>query len=135
MTPLRPEQVAALAEMLDAGERALKSDVHAHVANLRDTRPPGLEAPAGDAADVAEAGQLRENDSVAVLRDVRALRDIELARERIDAGLAGVCVDCELPIPFERLRLQPAAVRCVECQEALERRSARQPDGSPTLQV
>ncbi|MGC4404275.1 TraR/DksA family transcriptional regulator [Methyloversatilis sp. MC4-4] len=83
MTPLRPEQVAALAEM----------------------------------------------------RDVRALRDIELARERIDAGLAGVCVDCELPIPFERLRLQPAAVRCVECQEALERRSARQPDGSPTLQV
>jgi len=30
------------------------------------------------------------------------------------------CVDCETPIPEERLRLRPHAVRCVGCQEKHE---------------
>ncbi len=31
------------------------------------------------------------------------------------------CVDCDDPIDAERLEAIPAAVRCITCQEALER--------------
>jgi len=31
------------------------------------------------------------------------------------------CVDCEKPIPEGRLRIRPTAVRCVACQEKIER--------------
>lgn len=32
-----------------------------------------------------------------------------------------ICVDCDVPIPPERLRANQNAVRCVHCQEELER--------------
>lgn len=31
------------------------------------------------------------------------------------------CVDCDDPIDPDRLQARPAAVRCITCQEALER--------------
>lgn len=31
------------------------------------------------------------------------------------------CLDCEGPIPAERLKVNPDAVRCVECQEKKDR--------------
>lgn len=46
-----------------------------------------------------------------------AIRFVEAALSRIDAGTYGTCVDCESPIPEERLRTVPGAIRCVSCQE------------------
>ena len=47
--------------------------------------------------------------------------------ERIDAALArlaegryGDCAECGTPIPSQRLRALPFAVRCRECEEARE---------------
>jgi RNA polymerase-binding transcription factor DksA len=34
-----------------------------------------------------------------------------------------LCVDCHGAIPFERLRLEPQALRCVACQSFNERNS------------
>ncbi|MCE5256051.1 MAG: TraR/DksA family transcriptional regulator [Spirochaetaceae bacterium] len=31
------------------------------------------------------------------------------------------CLDCEMPIPQKRLRANPSAVRCIECQTIKER--------------
>ncbi|MBW2599923.1 MAG: TraR/DksA family transcriptional regulator [Deltaproteobacteria bacterium] len=53
---------------------------------------------------------------------------IEEARTRgvdiLPIYLGGVrcCVDCEEPIPEERLLIKPDAVRCVACQEKNERK-------------
>jgi RNA polymerase-binding transcription factor DksA len=35
----------------------------------------------------------------------------------------GQCMDCGKAIPFERLKVEPWAARCVPCQEARERRA------------
>ena len=41
---------------------------------------------------------------------------------RIDEGNYGVCADCGVHIPAARLLAQPAALTCVACQSARERR-------------
>jgi RNA polymerase-binding transcription factor DksA len=50
----------------------------------------------------------------------RTLREIEVALERIEDGVYGVCVTCEGRIPKARLNAIPYAVHCVQCASRLE---------------
>ena len=61
--------------------------------------------------DVAGAGQVRA-----------ALTAIVAAENRMATGDYGRCEDCGEPIGFARLEAQPAASRCVKCQELEEKR-------------
>jgi RNA polymerase-binding transcription factor DksA len=45
------------------------------------------------------------------------------AQKRIADGSYGTCIDCDEPIDDDRLKVQPAALRCLDCQELLERRN------------
>jgi RNA polymerase-binding transcription factor DksA len=47
-------------------------------------------------------------------------------------GEYGHCADCGADIPFERLRVEPTALRCVRCQTLFEKNFAGQQPG-PTL--
>ena len=53
--------------------------------------------------------------------DFQRLKSIQEALKRMDRGEYGECVDCGIDIPFARLEVQPAAVRCVPCQDRYER--------------
>jgi RNA polymerase-binding transcription factor len=53
---------------------------------------------------------------------VGELRLIDAARERVERGLIDSCVDCDNEIGYQRLQVQPFAVRCLECQELYERK-------------
>lgn len=55
-------------------------------------------------------------------RDIVELRGIEQVMLRIAQGNYGVCADCGVQIPAARLLAQPAALTCVACQGARERR-------------
>jgi RNA polymerase-binding transcription factor DksA len=48
---------------------------------------------------------------------------IELALERIQNGSFGACAACGGAIGLKRLQAVPAANRCLECQDRLERGS------------
>lgn len=88
---------------------------------------------------VAERARDSEDDAFATLvvdtnlsemeRDADELRMIGSALQRIDAGTYGKCVDCDQSIPFARLKAEPTAERCVQCQELFEKThaSARTP--------
>jgi len=52
---------------------------------------------------------------------VEEMRQIEAARERAQSGVVGSCVDCGEEIGYARLRAQPYAVRCIDCQARHER--------------
>ncbi|MBK1613328.1 molecular chaperone DnaK [Rubrivivax gelatinosus] len=63
-------------------------------------------------------------------RDVdMALSDLELrevgavsaALRRLHAGDYGRCADCDAEIPFDRLKAEPWALRCVACEGQRER--------------
>ena len=56
--------------------------------------------------------------------DMKLLREIGDALERIDHGNYGVCLECEEPISVKRLEAVPWARYCVTCQEQIATRAA-----------
>lgn len=43
------------------------------------------------------------------------LHELDLAMERMEDGVYGICTACGNPIPLARLQVMPAAPRCVGC--------------------
>ncbi len=56
--------------------------------------------------------------------DIKLLREIADALERIGHGTYGVCLECEEPISAKRLEAVPWARYCVTCQEQIAARAA-----------
>ena len=57
----------------------------------------------------------REFADVSIARASEAIRDIDDALARMDAGTYGLCESCSAPIPLERLQAIPHARLCVAC--------------------
>jgi DnaK suppressor protein len=56
--------------------------------------------------------------------DIKLLREIADALERIEQETYGVCLECEEPISAKRLEAVPWARYCVSCQEQIANRAA-----------
>jgi DnaK suppressor protein len=116
---LEPAQLEMLRGRLAALERRARVALERAEGELRgedseQMRDLGLSGDGGLAEaeferDIAGAGQARV-----------ILAEILAAKARIATGDYGLCADCERPIGFERLGAQPAATRCVACQEKAE---------------
>ena len=118
---LTAEQLQALREQLDAREVELQAEVREADAQGRETpEAPGPHEP-GDAADSGDQRFQTGMAHVDKQRDQEELMAIEAARGRMADGSYGECTDCGKPIPVERLKAQPAALRCVPCQTAYEK--------------
>jgi DnaK suppressor protein len=74
-------------------------------------------------ADDAISDQLVDEQLTQVESRLREIDAIHVAQESIRNKSYGICVDCNLPIRYERLLTNPTSMRCIECQTALERRS------------
>ena len=84
---------------------------------------------AQDVRDAARREGEREIDLTMSDRETRELAEVKSALTRLQGGdgLYGRCVDCDADIPFERLKVEPQALRCVACEatrETILRRSA-----------
>jgi RNA polymerase-binding transcription factor DksA len=76
--------------------------------------------PGGDSvADLLVDVQLASID-----RDLEELREVDAALMRIARGGYGECLDCEGAIALERLRVNPSAARCRDCQVRVEKHYA-----------
>jgi DnaK suppressor protein len=83
---------------------------------------------------IAEQARDTEDDSFSNLivdlnyseveRDAEELRRIQSALRRLNDATYGVCVDCGKDISLPRLKAEPTAVRCIECQEIYEKTHA-----------
>ena len=76
----------------------------------------------GDEGDIASAAYeaLLRGNLTASRRKV--IIDIDEALRRLDDGSYGLCEDCGDEIPENRLIANPFAIRCIDCQEEVERR-------------
>lgn len=120
MPALDATQLQQLRSQLERRRAELVDEVEAVDAQLS-------EAPSQDphhpVEDLGELGEQRIREAVVIAeqeRDVDELRQIAAAQERMARGGYGECVDCGIDVPFERLQAQPAAARCVPCQEKHE---------------
>lgn len=68
-------------------------------------------------ADIFDKAQ--END--ALFRENALKKHFQSRRAHLH-GSDGICSDCGEPIPAKRLKANPQATRCVECQVLAERR-------------
>lgn len=88
----------------------------------------------GSAVDrVADSGEssvvedATTNDFADARRDIAETKDIRAALERMASGDYGMCIDCGLEIPVERLRAQPTATRCITDQTRWESQHGMRP--------
>ena len=73
-----------------------------------------------DRKDDATQRQLLDLGGVQEQRDLDEIAQVEAALQRLGGGTYGKCADCDKPISLQRLRVQPAALRCAPCQAARE---------------
>lgn len=71
----------------------------------------------------AEAGRtaLDAADLADEMRDHEELQAIGAALRRMDDGSYGICTDCGGEVDLERLRAEPQAARCIDCQRRHEK--------------
>lgn len=66
-------------------------------------------------ADIADRAQAREEE---ILAERLAAQERNAA---LDAPGNEICADCGEPIPMDRRRAMPNAIRCIDCQAFAER--------------
>jgi len=126
MDRLNESQLDVIRRLLDERERTLREEVRA-VKEAAAERPSAIARQAEDQVGDAEERLRTGMEHVDLQRDQEELRDIEQARDRMTDGSYGICKDCGRDIPFERLKAQPSAKRCIACQTVFEKKHQTTP--------
>lgn len=132
MTVLSPKELADLCGQLEGREAQLAAEVRALTREAAEAPTPAQPGSTGDIGDQGEARTREALRSSEQERDVMELRQIAEAKERMEQGRYGQCVDCGEPIPLKRLQALPFSLRCLSCQSHVEKMhatSARLPSG------
>ena len=118
---MKPWQLEQLRRAIERRRESLVDELGRDVVRARDEQFGQLAGSAPDIGEVSVATLLADLDQAELSRDVVELRELEAARQRLADGTYGICADCGASIGFERLQAEPAAVRCVECQQRHEK--------------
>jgi len=111
------KQKLLIYRLLDQQEASVRT-VLARDGELRSAESFGELAPGeGDDGDPSSGRKTITTNLVMAMNLASELDQIAQARERLDAGQYGTCIDCQKKIDFDRLTSQPTARRCAHCQE------------------
>lgn len=123
-THLTTGQRALLKAELESRQRQLdrQLDTHQDGQTRADHAREVLER---DYDDAPQRAMDREVDMALSDIDLQALGEISHALKRIDDDDFGLCGDCGAEIPFDRLKVEPYALRCVRCESRHEQEGRR----------
>ena len=76
-----------------------------------------------DGDDAPQREPERELDMALTDLETREIGAVSEALRRLRSGDYGVCADCGADIPFDRLKVEPWALRCVACEAKRESRT------------
>ncbi|MCC7548069.1 MAG: TraR/DksA C4-type zinc finger protein [Burkholderiales bacterium] len=125
------QQIEELRGHLERRRTQLVDEIRGELARSDEQRYIDLAGQVADAGDASVADLLVDIDHAMSVRDIRELREVEAALERIAQGEYGQCDSCGMEIGFARLKAYPTAARCIACQTKLERGHAG--TGTPSL--
>ena len=74
-------------------------------------------------ADFASCSANNESNFYLYQQQQKELLEIEEALKKIKAGKYGICEMCEDQIGFQRLKVKPHAIYCIDCREIVEKSS------------
>ena len=119
--PLNKEQIAELRKELVSRRQALAAELRSDAEHVHDEPFAKLAGEAHDQADEAVADLIADTGQADLSRDLVELREVEAALVRVGKGGYGTCANCGSNIGYGRLKANPAAERCAECQRIHER--------------
>ena len=74
-----------------------------------------------DEGDHASVNNNSLVESAIVIQQTKELQEIEVTLGKISNGDYGVCEMCEDDIGFQRLKVKPHAIYCIDCREIIEK--------------
>lgn len=121
---MRRGELAQIRKVLLAKRRILTGDVtHMEDEALHKT---GQEAASQDISNFAELGSdnFEQEFTIGLIEnETEALKEIEAALKRIEAGAFGICETCEKKIGKARIQAIPYARLCIDCKRQEEARA------------
>ena len=120
MSHLTRHQIDKIRRSLRERERTLRKEIREGLLRTGEARYKDLAGAVSDAGDDSVADLLSDVEIAGVDRDVRELREVQDALERMLRSNFGVCADCRAQIGLARLTANPAAARCLDCESRHE---------------
>ncbi len=117
---LSDQEITELRQELRGRAQTLKSQVHKELLATGNEQYIELAGRVHDSGDESVADLLTEMSIAIVDRHVKEMRDIDAALGRITDRVYGICIECNNPVPYERLQAYPTAKRCYTCQTRYE---------------
>jgi RNA polymerase-binding protein DksA len=121
MEHLTEQQMSTLKKQLLDARQQLRAEIRDELLKADGEQYGDLAGQVHDPADESVADLLVDTNIAVVSRYIGELREVEAAIKRMEMGSYGLCEECDSPIPFERLKVQPTARRDVEHQERFEK--------------
>lgn len=75
-----------------------------------------------DGDDAPQRDSDREVELAWSDQELQELGAVSRALKRVEEPHFGLCSDCGAEIPFDRLKIEPQALRCVSCESRHERK-------------
>ena len=111
-----------LSRQIEARERELWRKIVDERTRVQDEAQAQLDG-VGDLVDRAFVTTQVTMERGLIHRCMAQLDEIARTRDRIATGEIGICIDCHEPIEGGRLRANPVASRCTECQMVREKQA------------
>ena len=114
------EEILELKEQLILMQTKIKNNINLakNEINLMRNQSPT------DEGDYAVLMNDTSIEDTLIEKQLKELKEIELALDKISNGEYGICEMCEEPIGIERLRVKPFARFCISCREITEKESS-----------
>jgi len=104
-------------EILESRRDQIYTNIHGVNEELNQLNTQEL----NDEADHASNSNNSMIESAIVSQQNQELREINVTLGKIANGDYGTCEMCEDPIGFQRLKVKPHAIYCIDCREIVER--------------
>ncbi|RMD69917.1 MAG: TraR/DksA family transcriptional regulator [Gammaproteobacteria bacterium] len=131
MAELTKEQLQELRQLLEQQRRQLQEEIREELLRSDEQHYIDLAERVHDVGEQSVADLLADYNIALIDHQLKVLKEVEDALIRMNMGDYGVCVDCGDEIGYERLRVYPAALRCIRCQSLREKTYAH--ENNPTL--
>jgi DnaK suppressor protein len=113
---MHPDNIIQFREQLIALKAEL---IVALAATENDIKPVALDQAAVGRVSKVDAMQIQQMALESSRRRERRLISVEQGLKRLDQQIYGICADCDEDINVRRLAIDPTAIRCIKCAQAL----------------
>lgn len=98
-----------------------KDQIHKNINGVNDELALLSGQELNDEADHASNSNNSMIESAIVTQQNQELKEINVTLGKISNGDYGICDMCEDPIGFQRLKVKPHAIYCIDCREIVEK--------------